>query len=162
MATPTSTKTEIWLKPISAPSTGDGGYRKLIAADSKHAWPMWSPDGKSLLFMSDKSGSENLWEADATTGSAKQLTHFTSGPCSLAHRPPMTAILSSSSAILKSGSSTPAPARPSRCTSRCAACRPVRTSSTPPSTAGAVSRSLPDGRKLAVVRPWRNLRRRFC
>ena len=77
-------ETEIWLKPVSSPSPADGGYRKLLAADSKHAWPMWSPDGKSLFFMCDKSadgnrGGENIWEADAATGSPKQLSHFTNG-----------------------------------------------------------------------------------
>ncbi len=77
-------ETEIWLKPTA----GEGGYRKLVAADAKHAWPMWSADGRSLLFMSDKvsggnseggRGHENLWEADAASGSQRQLTHFTDG-----------------------------------------------------------------------------------
>ena len=73
-------ETEIWLKPTA----GEGGYRKLVAADAKHAWPMWSADGKALLFMADKAasegrGHENLWEADAASGSEKQLTHFTDG-----------------------------------------------------------------------------------
>lgn len=75
-------ETEIWLKPTA----GEGGYRKLISADAKHAWPMWSTDGKNLLFMSDKvaggtggRGHENLWEADASSGTEKQLTHFTEG-----------------------------------------------------------------------------------
>lgn len=71
---------EIWLKPIE----GEGGYRKLVTADAKHAWPMWSNDGKSLLFMGDKSpdggpGHENLYEAEAVTGEQKELTHFRDG-----------------------------------------------------------------------------------
>lgn len=74
-------ETEVWLKPIASASASDGGYHLLLAADSKHAWPMWSGDGRTLFFMSDKSGSENLWSADASTGAAKQLTHFTSGRC---------------------------------------------------------------------------------
>jgi tricorn protease len=74
-------ETELWLKPISAPSPTDGGYRMLLPADAKHAWPMWSADGNIVFFMSDKSGSENIWQADAASGSAKQLTHFTSGRC---------------------------------------------------------------------------------
>ncbi len=77
-------ETEIWLKPIASPSATDGGYRKLLSADAKHAWPMWSADGKQLLFMSDKGGDgtpghENLWEADAANSSEKQLTHFSKG-----------------------------------------------------------------------------------
>jgi Tol biopolymer transport system component/C-terminal processing protease CtpA/Prc len=74
-------ETEIWLKPAGASSTGDTSYRLLVPADAKHAWPMWSSDGHSILFMSNKSGSENLWSADSASGAAKQLTHFTSGRC---------------------------------------------------------------------------------
>ena len=77
-------ETEIWIKPLHAPTATDAGYRKLISADAKHAWPMWSPDGKHLLFMSDKGGDgepghENLWEADADTGAEHPLTHFNTG-----------------------------------------------------------------------------------
>ncbi len=71
---------EIWLKPVE----GEGGYRKLVSADAKHAWPMWAPDGKHLLLMADKAGDggpghENLYEADAATGALKELTHFNNG-----------------------------------------------------------------------------------
>ncbi len=72
-------ETELWLKPIAAPSATNAGYKLLVAADAKHAWPMWSPDGKLLYFMSDKSGAENIWSADAATGAPKELTHFTNG-----------------------------------------------------------------------------------
>jgi tricorn protease len=69
-------ETEIWLKPIAQ----GGGYHKLIAADAKHAWPMWSADGKTLYYMSDATGAENLWEAPvASPAAAKSLTHFTDG-----------------------------------------------------------------------------------
>ena len=70
-------ETEIWLKPVA----GDAGYRMLVPADSKHAWPMWGGDGKTLFFMSDKSGKENIWSADTGSGAARQVTHFTSGRC---------------------------------------------------------------------------------
>jgi Tol biopolymer transport system component/C-terminal processing protease CtpA/Prc len=74
-------ETELWLKPLNSPSATDAGYRLLLSADAKHAWPMWSPDGKTLFYMSDKSGSENIWSADTATGAEHQLTHFTSGRC---------------------------------------------------------------------------------
>jgi tricorn protease len=74
-------ETELWLKPLVSPSETDAGYRLLLAADAKHAWPMWSPDGKTLFYMSDKSGAENIWSADAATGAEHQVTHFTSGRC---------------------------------------------------------------------------------
>ncbi len=77
-------ETEIWLKPVASPGATEGGYRRLISADAKHAWPMWSADGKRLLFMSDKgtegtSGRENLWAADTASGAETQLTHFKDG-----------------------------------------------------------------------------------
>jgi Tol biopolymer transport system component/C-terminal processing protease CtpA/Prc len=69
-------ETEIWLKPIQE----SGGYRKLISADAKHAWPMWSADGQTLYYMSDATGAENLWEAPvASPGAAKAMTHFKDG-----------------------------------------------------------------------------------
>ena len=36
--------------------------------------PRYSPDGKSILFISDKSGSDNLWTMDLETKEQKQLT----------------------------------------------------------------------------------------
>lgn len=67
-------ETEIWLKPMA-----DSAKAKvLVQADSKHAWPMWSRDGHTLYFMSDKSGAENLWEL-LLGGDVKQLTHFEHG-----------------------------------------------------------------------------------
>ena len=74
-------ETELWLKPIASPSPSDAGYHRLLPADAKHAWPMWSPDGKTLFYMSDKSGAENIWSADTATGAEHQITHFTSGRC---------------------------------------------------------------------------------
>ena len=75
-------ETELWLKPIAAPSATDGGYKLLVAADTKHAWPMAAPDGKTLYFMSDKSGAENIWQLDlANPSAAKEITSFKSGRC---------------------------------------------------------------------------------
>ncbi len=68
-------ETELWLKPIDSAS-----YKLLLPSDAKHAWPMFSPDGHSLFFMSDKSGSENIWQLELASGATpKQITHFTSG-----------------------------------------------------------------------------------
>lgn len=68
-------ETELWVKGIaeSAP------YRKLLADNAKHAWPMWTPDGQNLFFMSDKSGTENLWRMPAAGGTAQPVTNFTDG-----------------------------------------------------------------------------------
>ncbi len=69
-------ETEVWLKPV----TGSGKYQMFLKADAKHAWPMWSADGKTLFYMSDASGAENIWSAPlATPAAAKELTHFKEG-----------------------------------------------------------------------------------
>jgi tricorn protease len=69
-------ETEMWLKPVAE----SGKYQMLLKADAKHAWPMWSADGKTLFYMSDASGAENIWAVPvATPALAKELTHFKDG-----------------------------------------------------------------------------------
>jgi tricorn protease len=69
-------ETEIWLKPVAE----SGQYHRLLEADAKHGWPMWSSDGKTLFYMSDGSGAENIWSVPvAAPGMAKALTHFKEG-----------------------------------------------------------------------------------
>lgn len=63
---------QIWLR------TPQGRYRQITPGKAKDEWPMWSRDGGSLYFMSDRSGAQNLWE-QRPGGSAHQLTHFTAG-----------------------------------------------------------------------------------
>ncbi len=66
---------ELWLKPIAA----GGPYRRLLGPDAKHLWPMWSPDGATIFYMSDASGSENLWKLAVAGGQPTQITHFSNG-----------------------------------------------------------------------------------
>jgi tricorn protease len=68
-------ETEIWIKPVAE----GGAYRRLLSDEAKHAWPMWSPDGRTLFFMSDKSGAENIWRMPAAGGEAQPVTRFDSG-----------------------------------------------------------------------------------
>ena len=69
-------ETEVWLKPVAE----SGKYQMLLKADAKRAWPMWSLDGKTLFYMSDATGAENIWAAPvASPESAKAMTHFKEG-----------------------------------------------------------------------------------
>ncbi|TPG56293.1 S41 family peptidase [Sphingomonas glacialis] len=69
-------QTELWLKPVAE----GGAFRRLLADGEKHAWPMWSRDGASLVYMSAKGGPENLWRVGVGAGAGpEQLTHFTHG-----------------------------------------------------------------------------------
>jgi Tol biopolymer transport system component/C-terminal processing protease CtpA/Prc len=66
---------ELWLKPVA-----DGApYRRLLGPDAKHLWPMWSPDGATLYYMSDQSGAENIWRLAVAGGAPSQVTRFTDG-----------------------------------------------------------------------------------
>ncbi|MEZ5040040.1 MAG: amidohydrolase family protein [Saprospiraceae bacterium] len=60
---------DIYLLPI----TGGKAQRltKGLAFDSH---PKYSPDGKSLAFISDRDGNENLWIKDLETGDSTQVT----------------------------------------------------------------------------------------
>ena len=67
-------ETEVWLKPVDG-----NAYRRLLPANAKHAWPMWSHDGGSLYFMSDEDGNENLWKMPVAGGAASAVTSFKDG-----------------------------------------------------------------------------------
>ncbi len=78
----------IWTTDGAAKPT----YTRQTDDASKHLWPMWSPDGKTLYFLSDEGGTENLYALPfataatrpaatlpAATRPATQLTHFRDG-----------------------------------------------------------------------------------
>ena len=54
-------------------------YEAVTKDDAKDAWPMWSGDAKSLFYVSDKSGAENIWTTPPSGGAAKAVTSFTNG-----------------------------------------------------------------------------------
>lgn len=64
-------ESEIWLK------TGDN-YEQIAARGDKKLWTMWSADGSKIFYVSDKSGTENIW-SQPLRGAAKQLTNFKDG-----------------------------------------------------------------------------------
>ncbi len=57
----------------SIPITG-GRATTLTTGIQYDVHPRFSPDGKSLVFISDKSGSDNIWTVDLTTKKSKQIT----------------------------------------------------------------------------------------
>ena len=73
-------ESEIWLVRGVAPGRdGAPSYTALTGGGAKSAWPMWSADGATVYFMSDRSGAENLWAVPAGGGQARQLTRFPRG-----------------------------------------------------------------------------------
>jgi tricorn protease len=69
-------QSEIWLAADGAPPASR--YQRIVDRGAKALWPMWAGDGKSIFYMSDRSGSENIWQA-AIGGTARQLTRFAKG-----------------------------------------------------------------------------------
>ncbi|MFL6283483.1 MAG: S41 family peptidase [Pyrinomonadaceae bacterium] len=55
-----------------------GAYEKLTEGGAKEIWPMWGDAGRSLYYMSDRSGAENIWKLNVG-GHAAQVTKFTDG-----------------------------------------------------------------------------------
>ncbi|OFW18823.1 MAG: peptidase S41 [Acidobacteria bacterium RIFCSPLOWO2_02_FULL_65_29] len=53
-------------------------YERLTERGAKQMWPMWAPDGRTLFFVSDRSGAQNLWTLPLG-GTPRQITRFSSG-----------------------------------------------------------------------------------
>ena len=70
-------QSELWM--LAGAGTA-ATYTQLTKRDSRSLWPMWSGDGRSLFYVSDRGGAENLWTRPATAaGSDRALTKFTDG-----------------------------------------------------------------------------------
>jgi len=67
-------ESEIWLMHEGKNNT----YEKITEGGAKELWPMWSNDGKSLYYISDRNGNQNLY-VRPLTGTAKMLTQFGKG-----------------------------------------------------------------------------------
>ncbi|OLD66331.1 MAG: peptidase S9 [Acidobacteria bacterium 13_1_40CM_2_68_5] len=61
--------TSLWIVPI------DGGRpRRLTNAPAADTSPRWSPDAKSIAFISDRGGSSQVWSIDPSGGEARRVT----------------------------------------------------------------------------------------
>jgi dipeptidyl aminopeptidase/acylaminoacyl peptidase len=61
-------------------ASSDGKTRKqLTTTTKKDRQARWSPDGKSILFVSTRSGTPQLWIIDMDGGEARQLTTISTG-----------------------------------------------------------------------------------
>jgi imidazolonepropionase-like amidohydrolase/Tol biopolymer transport system component len=62
---------DVYLLPIAG-----GKARPIITGVPFQSQPRFSPDGRWLCYVSDESGSDNVWIAAADGGGARQLTNF--------------------------------------------------------------------------------------
>ena len=67
-------------KQIFVVPTSGGAARAVTAAGSTASSPYWSKDGSALYFLSDRSGSSQLWKLPVSAfGEAQQVTTFEHG-----------------------------------------------------------------------------------
>ena len=64
-------ESELWQK------TGNT-YQQLTSRGAKQMWPMANADGSKIYFVSDRTGTQNIWSMPRG-GQAKQITSFTDG-----------------------------------------------------------------------------------
>ncbi|HVT03271.1 MAG TPA: S9 family peptidase [Thermoanaerobaculia bacterium] len=62
-------RTDLWL--VSSDGTG---LRRLTSNPAADTNPRWSPDGRSIYFLSTRSGSSQVWKIPADGGEATQVT----------------------------------------------------------------------------------------
>ena len=66
----------IWSIQVTPAGRVEGPPRKLIAGTGMQVDDEFSPDGKRIVFGSDRSGAQEIWVANADGSNAAQLTSF--------------------------------------------------------------------------------------
>ena len=74
----------IWRVDLHDPGLKPGNPVQFIASTKSEEEPWFSPDGKSIAFVSDRSGSDEIWLCDADGSNSVQLTSF-GGAASVLH-----------------------------------------------------------------------------
>ncbi len=67
-------RTDIWLV-----RTDGSGLRRLTTDPASDFNPLWSPDGRSIWFLSTRSGSSQVWRKPMAGGTAEQITDLPLG-----------------------------------------------------------------------------------
>lgn len=65
-----------------ASTAGDGSTRQMTEGTARDTAPRWSPDGRTLAFVSNRSGADQVYVLDLAGGEARQLTSFSRGASS--------------------------------------------------------------------------------
>ena len=73
-----ATRTSTSPRSGSCAGSSTTAYEQVVERGAKSVWPMWSADGRSLYYVSDRSGAENLW-VKPLGGQARALTQFRAG-----------------------------------------------------------------------------------
>jgi Tol biopolymer transport system component len=70
--------TDIWRAPGRRASLPDRAAEKLIVSSGDDHAPDYSPDGRRIVFVSSRTGVENIWVCDSDGSNPVQLTDFDS------------------------------------------------------------------------------------
>jgi dipeptidyl aminopeptidase/acylaminoacyl peptidase len=65
---------DIWIVPLRG-----GEPKRLTASPASDSQPRWSPDGRTIAFLSTRSGLPQIWTIDPDGGEAVQLTRMSTG-----------------------------------------------------------------------------------
>lgn len=68
-------ESEIWIVTPGDPPT----YQRLTEPGAKAVKPMWTRDGSDVVYVSDRSGTENLWRQSVAGGAPRVVTSFDDG-----------------------------------------------------------------------------------
>jgi len=72
--TQTPSESAIWLANLPA---GDNPHtRPIIRSSGREGSPSWSPDGRQIAWVSDRSGSDQIWVSDADGANPTQATNM--------------------------------------------------------------------------------------
>jgi dipeptidyl aminopeptidase/acylaminoacyl peptidase len=67
-------KTQLWML-----ETATGSTRQLTFSGKSDTAPQWSVDGRTLFFLSSRTGSSQLWALDLAGGEARRVSTFEAG-----------------------------------------------------------------------------------
>ena len=67
-------RSSIWMVPAAG-----GTPVQFTRSDKSDSSPRWSPDSRTLAFVSDRGGDRQIWLIDRFGGEARQLTHMRNG-----------------------------------------------------------------------------------
>src|SRR5262245_54501253 len=67
-------ESEIWLMRFGSPPA----FEQISEGGAKEVWPMWSKDDRTIYYVSDRSGAQNIW-AKEIGGKARPVTQFKDG-----------------------------------------------------------------------------------
>ncbi len=70
------TNSDIWIAPLNG---GGTGAKPLVVSPKADRNPRWSPDGKSVAFVTTRGGSSQVWLIPSEGGEPVQLTKISTG-----------------------------------------------------------------------------------